>query len=125
MVIEHGGGSGAAYPIARDVMTYIFAPDKAMAVLEEFEKQWGGNVQQRMAARYNSFAAKYGESAPKPVPDDEDLTEQVEEGRKPAEEPATAQTDAAAPPPEPEQPAPAVAAPPPPAPPATAPAGGQ
>ena len=57
VVIEHGGGSGAAYPIARDVMTYIFAPDKAMAVLEEFEKQWGGNVQQRMATRYNAFAA--------------------------------------------------------------------
>lgn len=111
VVIEHGGGSSAAYPIARDVMTYIFAPDKAMAVLEEFEKQWGGNVQQRMATRYNAFAAKYGGSAPKPVPDDEDLTEQVEVGNRAAPEPATAQTDAATPAPEPEQPrsAPAVA----------------
>ena len=102
VAIEHGGGSGAAYPIARDVMTYIFAPDKAMAVLDEFEKQWGGNVQQRMAARYDSFAAKYGGSAPKPVPDDEALTEQVEQGRKPDAEPADAQTDAASPRPEPE-----------------------
>lgn len=109
VVIEHGGGSGAAYPIARDVMTYIFAPDKAMAVLEEFEKQWGGNVQQRMASRYASFAAKYGGTASKPVPDDEDLTQRVEQERRPAEEPATAQTDAAPPPPEPEQPAPIVA----------------
>lgn len=111
VVIEHGGGSGAAYPIARDVMTYIFDPAKAMAVLEEFEKQWGGNVQQRMASRYDTFAAKYGASAPKPVSDDEDLTERVEAGAKPSE-PATAQTDAAAPRPEPEDapPGPAPAA---------------
>lgn len=123
VVIEHGGGSGAAYPIARDVMTYIFAPDKAMAVLEEFEKQWGGNVQQRMATRYNAFAAKYGGSAPKPVPDDEELTERVDDGSRNAAEPATAQTEAAAPAPEPElpsaAPAPFGAAPAPPA------AGGQ
>lgn len=101
VVVEHGGGSGAAYPIARDVMTYIFAPDKAMAVLDEFEKQWGGNVQQRMAARYDSFAAKYGGSAPKPVPDDEALTEQVEQARKRDTAPTIAQTDAASPRPEP------------------------
>ncbi|SMC30476.1 penicillin-binding protein 2 [Novosphingobium sp. B1] len=104
VVIEHGGGSGAAYPIARDVMTYIFAPDKAMAVLEDFEKQWGGNVQQRMAARYDAFAARYGETTAKPLPDDEDLTERVEQGRKPAGDPQTVQTEAAAPAPEPEQP---------------------
>lgn len=103
VVIEHGGGSGAAYPIARDVMTYIFDQGKAMAVLEEFEKQWGGNVQQRMAARYDLFAAKYGATAPKPVPDDAELTERADAARKPAGEPATAQTDAASPAPEPEQ----------------------
>ncbi len=100
VIVEHGGGSGAAYPIARDVMTYLFAPDKAMAVLDDFEKQWGGNVQQRMATRYDSFAAKYGGSAPKPVPDDEALTEQVENARKRDTAPATVQTDAATPPPE-------------------------
>lgn len=105
VVIEHGGGSGAAYPIARDVMTYIFDQGKAMAVLEEFEKQWGGNVQQRMAARYDLFAAKYGATAPKPVPDDADLTERVDAARKPAGEPAMVQTDAASPAPEPEEPA--------------------
>ena len=105
VVIEHGGGSSAAYPIARDVMTYIFDPAKAMEVLDGFEKQWGGNVQQRMASRYDAFAAKYGASAPKPVPNDEEVTERVEEGRKPSE-PTTAQTDAASPRPEPEVPAP-------------------
>ena len=117
VVVEHGGGSGAAYPIARDVMTYIFAPDKAMAVLDEFEKQWGGNVQQRMSARYDSFAAKYGGSAPKPVPDDEELTEQAEQARKRDTAPAIVQTDAASPRPEP------VAAPPQGTTPATAPSG--
>lgn len=115
VVIEHGGGSSAAYPIARDVMTYIFAPDKAMAVLDEFEKQWGGNVQQRMSAKYNIYAAKYGASAPKPAPDDEELTEKVEEGRKPDAAPATVQTDAATPGAEPDSsspsPAPSSAAP--------------
>ncbi|MFY7836056.1 MAG: penicillin-binding protein 2 [Novosphingobium sp.] len=105
VVIEHGGGSSAAYPIARDVMTYIFDPAKAMEVLDGFEKQWGGNVQQRMTSRYDAFAAKYGASAPKPVPNDEEVTERVEEGRKPSE-PTTAQTDAASPRPEPEAPAP-------------------
>ena len=75
-----------------------------MAVLDEFEKQWGGNVQQRMARRYNSFAAQFGASAPKPVPDDEALTEQVEQARKPDSAPANVQTDAAAPPPEPVSP---------------------
>ncbi|NLR72913.1 penicillin-binding protein 2 [Novosphingobium sp. ERN07] len=126
VVIEHGGGSGAAYPIARDVMTYIFDPAKAMDVLDAFEKQWGGNVQQRMAARYDTFAAKYGASAPKAVPDDEEVTERVEQGRKPSE-PTTAQTDAASPRPEPEAPAPSQ--PPAPAPSASpsaaAPTGGQ
>ncbi len=112
VAIEHGGGSGAAYPIARDVMTYLFAPDKAVAVLDEFEKQWGGNVQQRMANSYNSFAARFGGSAPKPVPDDEDLTERVEAGRKPDLAPTDAQTDAAAPRAEPDPPF--VSAPPPP-----------
>ncbi|MFN4221247.1 MULTISPECIES: penicillin-binding protein 2 [Novosphingobium] len=94
VVIEHGGGSSAAYPIARDVMTYIFDPAKAMAVLEDFEKQWGGNVQQRMAARYAMFAQKYGASAPAaPAPDDDSLTERIGDERKPRE-PSAAQTAA-------------------------------
>src|SRR3546814_3339782 len=42
VVIEHGGGSGAAYPIARDVMTFLFDREKAMAALEGFEAGWGG-----------------------------------------------------------------------------------
>jgi penicillin-binding protein 2 len=71
VVIEHGGGSGAAYPVARDVMTFLFDPAKAMEVLLEMEKGWGGTPQQRMAARYQNYAAQYGGSAPKVASDAE------------------------------------------------------
>jgi penicillin-binding protein 2 len=64
VVIEHGGGSSAAYPIARDVMTFLYDPVKAMEVLLEMEKGWGGTPQQRMAAKYESYATRYGVSAP-------------------------------------------------------------
>ncbi len=64
VVIQHGGGSGAAYPVARDVMTFLFDPGKAMDVLLEMEKGWGGTPQERMAAKYQSYASQYGVSAP-------------------------------------------------------------
>lgn len=65
VVIEHGGGSSSAYPVARDVMTFLFDPGKAMDVLTEMEKGWGGTPQQRMQAKYDAAAAKYGARAPK------------------------------------------------------------
>lgn len=69
VVIEHGGGSSAAYPIARDVMTFLFDPAKAMDVLLKLEAGWGGTPQQRMAARYSRYEARYGSTAPKPAED--------------------------------------------------------
>ncbi|MDD3799864.1 MAG: penicillin-binding protein 2, partial [Novosphingobium sp.] len=42
VVIEHGGGSSAAYPIARDVCTYLFDRQLGLEKLHELEKQWGG-----------------------------------------------------------------------------------
>ncbi len=67
VVIEHGGGSGAAYPIARDVMTFLFDPGKAMDALRGFEAGWGGTAQQRLAAKYASYAAAAGiDAAPLP-----------------------------------------------------------
>lgn len=110
VAIEHGGGSGAAYPIARDVMTFLFDPGKALEVLEGFEKQWGGNVQQRMAARYDAYAAQYGASAPKAA-DDAQVAQEVAAENKPVPEPTAAQTDAAPPPPEPTTPEPGTPAP--------------
>lgn len=65
VVIEHGGGSGAAYPIARDVMTYLFDPAKGLDVLHGFEKQWGGNARERLDAKYRAYSAAFGENAPK------------------------------------------------------------
>ncbi len=69
VVAEHGGGSGAAYPIARDVMTYLFDPAKAWNVLLEMEQGWGGTPVQRMAAKYATVAAQYGATAPKAADD--------------------------------------------------------
>ncbi|NML94307.1 penicillin-binding protein 2 [Novosphingobium sp. TW-4] len=106
VVIEHGGGSPAAYPIARDVMTYLFDPAKAMEALEAYEKQWGGDVRTRMRAKYDAYAARFGASAPA-APDEDQAAEEVAAENKPAPEPTAAQTDAAAPAPEPE-PAPIV-----------------
>ena len=46
-------------------MTYLFDPQKALDVLHELEKGWGGTPVQRMAAKYNEVAAQYGVNAPK------------------------------------------------------------
>jgi penicillin-binding protein 2 len=65
VVVEHGTfGARAAAPIARDVMTYLFDPQKAMDVLTELERGWGGTPSERMAAKYRSYAANVGTSAP-------------------------------------------------------------
>lgn len=86
VVIEHGGGSGSAYPIARDVMTFLFDPAKGMEALHALEKQWGGTAQQRLDAKYRAYAAAAGEAV-KPVPArDEEIFDQVEaEARTAAE----------------------------------------
>jgi penicillin-binding protein 2 len=66
VLVEHGGfGASAAAPIAKDVMTCLFAPDKAWPALLEMEKAWGGTPAERLAAKYAAFAAQYGASAPK------------------------------------------------------------
>ncbi len=63
VVIEHGlGGARAAAPVARDVLTYLFDPAKAMGFLTEMEKTWGGDINTRQKARAASFAA-----APEPA----------------------------------------------------------
>ncbi|MFC3714058.1 penicillin-binding protein 2 [Sphingoaurantiacus capsulatus] len=41
IIVEHGiSGSGTAGPIARDIMTYLFAPEVAMKNLEKLEADW-------------------------------------------------------------------------------------
>jgi penicillin-binding protein 2 len=67
VVIEHGmGGARAAAPIAKDVLTFIYDRDQAMKSLEALEAGWGGNIEQRMAAKYNAFI---GQPAPVPPTD--------------------------------------------------------
>ena len=58
VVIEHGGGSGSAYPVARDVLTFLYDRQKAMDVLTGLEKSWGGTIQQRMDIKMNAYRAK-------------------------------------------------------------------
>ena len=67
-----------AYPIARDVMTFMFDPQKGLEALHTLERQWGGTAQERLAAKYATFAAAAGESVP-PVPSrKEEIFDQVE-----------------------------------------------
>ncbi len=89
VVIEHGGGSGAAYPIARDVMTFMFDPQKGLDALTELEKGWGGTAQQRLNSKYAAYAAAAGESV-EPVPRREaDIFARVDaEARAAAERPS-------------------------------------
>jgi penicillin-binding protein 2 len=99
VIVEHGGGSAAAYPIARDVMTFLFDPAKAMDVLLQMEAGWGGTPQQRMAARYRAYESRYGTSAPKPAEDDP-LASADARAAAAGARPQPEQTDAAAPRPE-------------------------
>ena len=58
VVIEHGGGSGAAYPVARDVLTFLYDRQKAMDVLTDLEKAWGGTIQERMDTKMAIYRAR-------------------------------------------------------------------
>ncbi|MFM9897629.1 penicillin-binding protein 2 [Sphingorhabdus sp.] len=66
VVIEHGmGGARAAAPIAKDVLTFLYDRTQAMASLEALEAGWGGNIEQRMAAKYATFQGQ--PAAPPPL----------------------------------------------------------
>ncbi len=52
VVIEHGlGGARAAAPVAKDVLTYLFDRERALASLAGFEAKWGGTLAERTARR--------------------------------------------------------------------------
>lgn len=100
VVIEHGGGSGSAYPIARDVTTFLFDPKKGLEALHAMEKQWGGTAQQRMDADYARYAAAAGIDVP-PAPNDlATIIRQVDAEARVAAEPGTLATQAVTPRPE-------------------------
>jgi penicillin-binding protein 2 len=82
VVVEHGTqGARAAAPIARDCMTFLFDPGKAMDTLRTMEKGWGGTPTERMEARYRAYAAQYGTTAPK-VGDDQAVEDAIDEADK-------------------------------------------
>jgi len=78
VVIEHGGGSGAAYPIARDVMTFLFDPEKGLDALKSLEQSWGGTAQERLDKRYAAYAAERGTDVTLPPRRDEEIFDRVE-----------------------------------------------
>ncbi|HBS28102.1 MAG TPA: penicillin-binding protein 2 [Phycisphaerales bacterium] len=56
VIIEHGmGGSRAAAPVAKDIFTYLYDRDKAMATLTTLEEGWGGDIPTRMARDFAGF----------------------------------------------------------------------
>ena len=58
VVIEHGlGGARAAAPVAKDVVTFLFDRQRAMASLAALEEQWGGTLAERNARRANAVKA--------------------------------------------------------------------
>jgi penicillin-binding protein 2 len=66
VVVEHGTfGARAAAPIAKDVMTFLFDPQRALDTLAAMEQSWGGTPVQRMEAKYRSYVSKVGTAAPK------------------------------------------------------------
>jgi penicillin-binding protein 2 len=64
VVIEHGmGGARAAAPVAKDVLTYLYDPQKAMDALLALEAGWGGDIKTRMAAQSAAWMAANGPDA--------------------------------------------------------------
>ncbi len=74
VVIQHGGGSGAAYPVARDVMTFLYDREKAMEKLEPLEEAWGGDIKTRMDRKLAEYRANL------------ELEKAIAEGRQPPPE---------------------------------------
>ncbi|UUL83389.1 penicillin-binding protein 2 [Sphingomonas qomolangmaensis] len=65
VVIEHGmSGSGAAAPVARDVLTYLFDRQRALDSLAVLEENWGGDIRTRMAVKADAYRAARANPAP-------------------------------------------------------------
>ena len=67
VVLEHGGHTVRNLDtpgIARDIMTYLFDRDRALATLAQLEPTWGGDIRTRMAAEEAAYRAS---QAPPPA----------------------------------------------------------
>lgn len=70
VVIEHGmGGSRAAAPVAKDVLTFLFDREQAVNRLHELEAGWGGDIATRMATKAQQWKAAQAAPAPPPPED--------------------------------------------------------
>jgi penicillin-binding protein 2 len=91
VVVEHGTfGARAAAPIARDVFTYLFDPQKGLETLHSLEQGWGGTASERLERKYAAYAAAYSGEAPPVEPGEEaedgkDAEEKAPEDRPSAE----------------------------------------
>ena len=94
VVIEHGlGGARAAAPVARDVLTYLYDQQKAMATLEALESGWGGTIKQRMDRKSLAWAQANGLAPPPPPPPPvEDVSANATQAQTPAPAPIDAAT---------------------------------
>jgi penicillin-binding protein 2 len=71
VVLEHNGHTvrNLDTPLTgRDIMTYLFDRDRALASLAEVEPTWGGDIRTRMEAQAAAFRA--AQNAPAPPPED-------------------------------------------------------
>jgi penicillin-binding protein 2 len=69
VVIEHGvGGARAAAPVAKDVFTFLYDREKALASLASLEAGWGGTPRERLARQYARVQAAAGGVANLPTP---------------------------------------------------------
>ena len=69
VMVEHGGGGSiAAAPMARDIMTFMFAPDIAMKSLERLEAGWGEQRRRAEAAARAAAAEAAAEAAAASAP---------------------------------------------------------
>lgn len=101
VVVEHGGGSASAYPIARDIVTYLFDPQLGLEKLRALENVWGGTAQERWVQDYRNYAKARGTDIPFKKEVDKEMQALLEaEARLQSGEPSEALTKAIAPRPE-------------------------
>jgi penicillin-binding protein 2 len=67
VILEHSGHIVTAAPMARDIITYLFDPAKAMATLETLEKGWGGDIEARMRSQAAEWQARKAASTMPPA----------------------------------------------------------
>ncbi len=90
-ILEHSGHIALSAPIARDVITYLFDPERATRTLLAEEARWGGDIATRMARQSEDWRAAHASVAPAPSSSTPGVT--------PEPPPAAPPADAAAAPP--------------------------